>query len=177
MRILALALLLLFATGCSGATTARTTARATGVLGARVQHCVAGELLPLGSVRKSFAGLATRGAVAYARPAGAVRARFGPKNVNDYPTVFAVLGAVVHRDCTPAWYRVELPLKPNGATGFVRASALRLAAVDVRIVVDVSARRLTLFRNGKPELTATVAVGAPSTPTPTRETTTTASAR
>jgi lipoprotein-anchoring transpeptidase ErfK/SrfK len=39
--------------------------------------------------------------------------------------------------------------------------------VAVRIVVDVSERRLTLFRDGTPELVATVAVGSPATPTPT----------
>jgi lipoprotein-anchoring transpeptidase ErfK/SrfK len=39
--------------------------------------------------------------------------------------------------------------------------------VPTRIVVDVSQRRLTLYRNAKPVLSATVAVGSPSTPTPT----------
>jgi lipoprotein-anchoring transpeptidase ErfK/SrfK len=39
--------------------------------------------------------------------------------------------------------------------------------LTTRIVVDVSQRRLTLYRNAKPVLTATVAVGSPSTPTPT----------
>jgi lipoprotein-anchoring transpeptidase ErfK/SrfK len=44
---------------------------------------------------------------------------------------------------------------------------LRVETVPTRIVVDVSKRRLTLYRNAKRVLTATVAVGAPSTPTPT----------
>src|SRR5207245_5231436 len=35
------------------------------------------------------------------------------------------------------------------------------------IVVDVSARRLVLYRNGRPVLRATVAVGSAATPTPT----------
>jgi lipoprotein-anchoring transpeptidase ErfK/SrfK len=81
--------------------------------------------------------------------------------------VFAVLAKVVTRACKPTWYRVELPLKPNGSTGYVRARALTLEVVRTRIVVDVSARRLTLYRAGKRALTATVAVGSPSTPTPT----------
>ena len=93
--------------------------------------------------------------------------RFGTHNVNGYPTIFAVLGEVVTPACKPTWYRVQLPLKPNGATGYVRARALRLAVVRTRIVVDVSARRLTLYRDGRAALTATVAVGSPSTPTPT----------
>lgn len=140
---------------------------ASGVLGAHVEHCSAGQRFPIGTTRVAYASVAPRGAVAFRRPGGKVRARFGPKNVNRYPTVFGVVGAVVRRDCTPTWYRVQLPIKPNGATGWVRASALHLESVNVRIVVDISDRRLTLFRNGKPELSATVAVGSPSTPTPT----------
>ena len=137
------------------------------VPGAQVQRCTDGELRPLGTARAAYAGSARHGAVAYAKPGGAVVARFGPKNVNDYPTVFGVLGAIVRADCTPRWYRVQVPVKPNGETAFVRARALLVETVPTRILVDVSQRRLTLFRNGKPELTATVAVGSPSTPTPT----------
>jgi lipoprotein-anchoring transpeptidase ErfK/SrfK len=137
------------------------------VLAAKMQRCTDGELLPLGSARTAFAAAAPFGAIAFDRPSGAVVARYGPKNVNDYPTVFGVIGAVVRHDCTPRWYRVQLPKKPNGVTAFVRARALRVETVATRIVVDVSQRRLTLYRRAKPVLTATVAVGSPSTPTPT----------
>jgi lipoprotein-anchoring transpeptidase ErfK/SrfK len=137
------------------------------VLAAQVQHCTDGELLPLGSTRTAYAATASRGAVAFKRPGGAVVARFGPKNVNRYPTVFGIVGAVVDRDCTPRWYRVQLPRKPNGVTAFVRSRALRVETVPTRIVVEVAKRRLTLYRNAKPVVTATVAVGSPSTPTPT----------
>ena len=137
------------------------------VIAASVRHCTAGKLLPLGSARKAYAVDAPRGAVAFRRPGGAVVARFGPKNVNDYPTVFGVVGVVRGRDCAPQWYRVQLPMKPNGATGFVRAGAVHLDTVPTRIVVEVAKRRLTLYRKAKPVLRATVAVGSPSTPTPT----------
>ena len=36
-----------------------------------------------------------------------------------------------------------------------------------RIEVDLSARRVTLFRNGRRILSATAAIGSPATPTPT----------
>jgi lipoprotein-anchoring transpeptidase ErfK/SrfK len=137
------------------------------VLGARAQQCTDGELLPLGSPQTAYAAVAPRGAVAFSRPGGAVLARFGPKNINNYPTVFGVVGAVVRRDCTRRWYRVQLPKKPNGVTGYVRARALWVETVPTRIVVEISKRRLTLYRNAKQVLTATVAVGSPSTPTPT----------
>ncbi len=137
------------------------------VLAARVQHCTEGELMPLGSMRTAYAAAAPHGAIAYRRPGGGIVARFGPKNVNGYPTVFGVVGAVVRPNCTPRWYRVQSPKRPNGTTAFVRARALRVETVSTRIVVDVSERRLTLYRNAKPMLTATVAVGSRSTPTPT----------
>jgi len=136
------------------------------VLAAKVQHCAEGEVLPLGSARTAYAAAAPFGAVAYERPRGAVVARFGPKNVNGYPTVFGIVGAVVRPNCAPRWYRVQLPKKPNGSTAFVRARALRVESVSTRIVIEVSKRRLTLYRKAKPVLTATVAVGSPSTPTP-----------
>lgn len=163
MKPVCLLLAVLALTGCGAARRHD----GAGVLGAQHRQCSDGELLRLGSARRAYVGVAPRGAVAYRRPGGEVVRRFGPKNVNDYPTLFGVVGAVVRPDCTPRFYRVQLPVKPNGATGFVAARALELQTVGVRIVVDLSERRLTLFRNGRPELTATVAVGSPSTPTPT----------
>jgi L,D-transpeptidase-like protein len=163
VRRLALIPLLAVLAGC-GAGKGPDMAR---VLGAQVQRCTAGELVPLGSARRAYVGVAPHGAAAYHRPGGGMQARFGPRNVNRYPTVFGIVGAVVRRDCAPTWYRVQLPMKPNGVTGFVRARLLEVQTVAVRIVVDVSERRLTLFRDGRPELVATVAVGSPATPTPT----------
>jgi lipoprotein-anchoring transpeptidase ErfK/SrfK len=128
--------------------------------------CTPGER-SLGSSRRSYAAFAPDGAVALRTPGGAVLARFDAKNVNDYPTVFGVLGVVRKRDCSLLWYRVQLPVKPNGITGYVRASSVVLQAVSTRIVIELSTRRLTLFRNGRAALHATVAIGSPSTPTPT----------
>ena len=39
--------------------------------------------------------------------------------------------------------------------------------MHTRIVVDLSAKRVTLFRNGRRVLSSTAAIGAPATPTPT----------
>jgi lipoprotein-anchoring transpeptidase ErfK/SrfK len=128
---------------------------------------VAGSARLLGSARRAYGGWAGHGAVAVGRPGGAVVARFAATNVNRYPTVFGVLGTVVDRDCRPRWYRVQLPVKPNGSAGYIRADALVLRAIPSRITVDLSQRRLTLYENGTRTLTAVVAVGAPATPTPT----------
>jgi lipoprotein-anchoring transpeptidase ErfK/SrfK len=121
----------------------------------------------LGSARGAYVGFAPRGATAFRAPDGVVVARFGSKNVNGYPTVFGIVGVVRSRGCAQRWYRVQLPLHPNGITGYVRASALQVARVESRIAVDLSARRLTLYQNGRVRLVATVAVGSAATPTPT----------
>jgi lipoprotein-anchoring transpeptidase ErfK/SrfK len=65
------------------------------------------------------------------------------------------------------WYHVRLPLRPNGSSGYVRARDVLVARVTARIVVDLSARRLTLYRAGRRVLSTPAAVGAPATPTPT----------
>lgn len=161
MRRFAAAVLVLALAGCAGHV------RRAVLAVAHVPRCTAGTVVPLGSAHRAFAGVAAAGAVAYRRPGRGVVARFGATNVNGYPTVFGILGAVVARDCSRTWYRVELPLRPNGVTGFVRARVLAVQPVAARIVVDVSTRRLTLYLHGRPRLRATVAVGSPATPTPT----------
>ena len=100
-------------------------------------------------------------------PGGRATARFGLRNVNGARTVFGVLGARVRRDCSAAWYRVQLPLKPNGATGYVRARDVWVGRVRTRIEVDLSERRVTLFRDGRELLSAAAAIGTSATPTPT----------
>jgi lipoprotein-anchoring transpeptidase ErfK/SrfK len=106
-------------------------------------------------------------AQAYRRPEVGPFARFGRLNQNGFPTVFRVVAVVRARDCSPRWYRVQLPLRPNGATGYVRAGSVRVGRVRTRILVDISERKLTFFRSGKRVLKTTVAVGASATPTPT----------
>jgi lipoprotein-anchoring transpeptidase ErfK/SrfK len=167
-RCLVLVATALVLAGCGGARQAeRTTPTATVTRTTPAPKTCAAGLRALGTARRAYVGLAPNGAVAYRRPGGAVEARIGAKNVNDYPTLFGVVGKVVDRHCATRWYRVQLPVHPNGATGYVRAQEIDLRSVTARIVVDVTARRLTLYRNGHKVFSAVVAVGSPATPTPT----------
>jgi lipoprotein-anchoring transpeptidase ErfK/SrfK len=120
----------------------------------------------LGSGKVAYAAVVQRSAVVYRWPGGPVLARLASKNVNTYPTVLGVRAAVLDRDCRRRWYRVQLPMRPNGVTGYVRARGLWVGRVTTRIVVDLSERRVTLFRRGRPLLRAKAAVGTPATPTP-----------
>jgi lipoprotein-anchoring transpeptidase ErfK/SrfK len=65
------------------------------------------------------------------------------------------------------WLRVQLPTRPNGAEGWIRSKDATLDAVTDRVVVDLGERTLTWTRGGAVQLVATVAIGAPSSPTPT----------
>jgi lipoprotein-anchoring transpeptidase ErfK/SrfK len=115
----------------------------------------------------TVAAVVRSNAVAYRRPGTRPFARFSRLNVNRFPNVFHVVSVLRGSDCRALWYRVQLPIKPNGVIGYVRASAVDTGRVRSRVLVDLSARRLTLFRNGKHTLNTTVAVGSPATPTPT----------
>ena len=129
-----------------------------GICAARVKR--------LGSEEVAYAAVVKRSAVVYRAPGRGFLARLASKNVNTYPTVLGVRAVVLDRDCRRRWYRVQLPMRPNGVTGYVRALGLWLGRVTTRIVVDLSERRVTLFRRGRPHLRARAAVGSLATPTP-----------
>lgn len=133
---------------------------------AKPKHCRPGSH-PVGSSRVAVAAVVQKHSTAYRRPGRRPFARFGHLNQNDFPTVFRVLSAIRRSNCKATWYRVQLPMKPNGVEGYVRARTVKVASVRTRIVVQVSKRRLTFFRRGRPVLHTTVAVGSSATPTPT----------
>jgi hypothetical protein len=64
------------------------------------------------------------------------------------------------------WYRVELPMRPNGRHGWVRAEALALEPVRREILIDRSARLLRVLEGGHVILQTRVAVGRPGMETP-----------
>ena len=128
--------------------------------------CHAG-VVRAGSPNVAIAAAVGASAPAYRRPGAKPFARFGRLHVNGFPTFFRVLSTVRGSDCAPRWFRVQLPIKPNGVTGYVRAQAVETGAVRSRVVVDLSSKRLTLYRNGRRVFGTTVAVGYSATPTPT----------
>jgi lipoprotein-anchoring transpeptidase ErfK/SrfK len=114
----------------------------------------------------AWAAVALRPVAAYRSPGGAAIRRFGVRNANGAPTVFGVLARQLDARCRTTWLHVALPIRPNGASGWIRASAVREQQVRTRITVDLSARRLRLYRNARLVLSSPVAVGSRATPTP-----------
>ncbi len=84
--------------------------------------------------------------------------------LGDGPTALLITRTVVKKG--RRWAEVLLPVRPNGVIGWVPADVLRIRSTPLRIVIDVSERRLTLFRANRPIIRAPVAVGKPGTETP-----------
>jgi lipoprotein-anchoring transpeptidase ErfK/SrfK len=152
--------------GCGAATAGHERAEPLAQTLRAKAKCHAGDVRNLRTPRAAYGAIVPRKAVAYSRPGGRALARFGPKNVNGAPTVLGVLSVRVKAGCVPAWFRVQLPMRPNGAIGYVRARDVQVVRVKTRIEVDLSQRRVTLFRSGKRVLTARAAIGSSATPTP-----------
>jgi lipoprotein-anchoring transpeptidase ErfK/SrfK len=64
------------------------------------------------------------------------------------------------------WYRISVPMRPNGTYGWIPANTVHLRPTVAQIVVNRGARTIDVYRYGKHVLHAIVAVGAPGMETP-----------
>jgi lipoprotein-anchoring transpeptidase ErfK/SrfK len=64
------------------------------------------------------------------------------------------------------WYKLDLPMRPNGTYGWVPASSVSLSPTKSKIVIHIGARTIDVFRGSKRAWHAIVAVGAPGRETP-----------
>jgi lipoprotein-anchoring transpeptidase ErfK/SrfK len=84
----------------------------------------------------------------------------------DYRLQIVLAVAEVSAADGTAWFKLNLPMRPNGTVGWIPAATAALTPTQSRIVVHRGLRRIELFRNGKRLLSAKVAVGAPGRETP-----------
>jgi hypothetical protein len=90
----------------------------------------------------------------------------GPRlRFDDRRTVYGKL-ALLAVDRRPGFWRVALPVRPNGTTGWVREADVEAHIVVERVVVDLSAKKLRLYRGDRVVLETPVATGTGGTPTP-----------
>jgi lipoprotein-anchoring transpeptidase ErfK/SrfK len=85
--------------------------------------------------------------------------------ITEGPTVLPVIGHRTDKGGT-RWLRVRLPGRPNGSTGWIRKARTRQTATTWHLVVDLSDRRLTVYRQGRAVRSFSGVIGAPATPTP-----------
>ncbi|MDA0178764.1 L,D-transpeptidase [Solirubrobacter phytolaccae] len=64
------------------------------------------------------------------------------------------------------WVRVMLPGRPNGRTAWIRTYRTLRRSTPWQLRVDLSARRVTAYRDGVVQRRFRAIVGAPGTPTP-----------
>jgi len=131
---------------------------------AKARVCAPGSIQRLGSTRLAYAAIVRSQATVSRRPGAHAFASFERLNVN---RVFSIRGALVDAGCKPTSYLVQIPKRPNGVTAWVPAAQVEVAKVSTRIVVDLSERRVRLYKGGELVLSSKAAVGAPATPTPT----------
>jgi lipoprotein-anchoring transpeptidase ErfK/SrfK len=112
-------------------------------------------------------GKATAPVPVRTRPAddAPLKIRLGVLNQNRYPTL--VLVQDVREVGTATWYHVWLAMRPNGSKGWVKEGPLAFYQTSAKIVIDLSARTLSVYRRGELAGRYKVAVGRPGLETPT----------
>ena len=89
---------------------------------------------------------------------------FPTRNPLGQPLQFLVAKTARDKD-GEAWLRILLPIRPDGAGGWVKKSHVIVHKVRQRIVVDLSARTLRYYRDGKLADRFDVGIGRPEIPT------------
>jgi lipoprotein-anchoring transpeptidase ErfK/SrfK len=102
-----------------------------------------------------------RGTALHATPGGRVLAKLAVK------TEFGSSAAMWVVRHSGRWLGVVSPAAGNNQVGWIPASVASLSRVDWELKVSLSARRLTVLDHGRVMQRYTVAVGAPTAPTPT----------
>jgi lipoprotein-anchoring transpeptidase ErfK/SrfK len=64
------------------------------------------------------------------------------------------------------WYRVSIPMRPNGTYGWIPAKTVSLKPTHSQIVINLRRRTIDLYRFGKHKWHGKVAIGAPGRETP-----------
>jgi lipoprotein-anchoring transpeptidase ErfK/SrfK len=105
---------------------------------------------------------------AYQAPrAGSTQVAFVPANrpITGERTTLPVIGHSTGSGGV-RWLDVMLPGRPNGSTGWIGQQGTRQLVTSWHIVVDLAARRVTAYRDGRVVRAFRAVVGKPLTPTP-----------
>jgi lipoprotein-anchoring transpeptidase ErfK/SrfK len=158
----ALALVMTGAAGTAVLASSKATKRQTGigVLAPKAPIAPRGRASPPPDV--SYIATLSAATSYSATPGGPPTGTLSATNPFGTPTVLSVIGAPDRS----GWLHVELPIRPNGSTGWIAATAASLTVTSYKVVVSLAARTLTVTLAGKEVVRTAVTVGAPSTPTP-----------
>jgi len=93
-------------------------------------------------------------------PGGEVRSSLPNPTAIGAPLTFLVL------ESRPGWLRVQLPARPNGSSGWIAGSDVRLSTTQYRLVISMSRHQLDVMYEGRRIARHKVGVGKVATPTP-----------
>ncbi|MBW3592934.1 MAG: hypothetical protein KY396_04495, partial [Actinobacteria bacterium] len=96
---------------------------------ARVDGCSPRRTVGVRHDRFAYAGETMGTVTAYRTPAGRRLHTFPRRTSLGATVVLGIRGVVYETDCDPSWYRVQLPIRPHGQEGYVRAQDLRVYRV------------------------------------------------
>lgn len=74
---------------------------------------------------------------------------------------------LVEEQRSDGWLRIQLPERPNGSTGWVRQSEMKVTQNPYRLEVSLTERKIKVFERTEVRYEGDVAIGKPETPTPT----------
>jgi lipoprotein-anchoring transpeptidase ErfK/SrfK len=83
-------------------------------------------------------------------------------------TTLPVTGSLTGLDGV-RWLQVMLPGRPNSSTGWIAQQGTRELVTRWHLVVNLAARRVSVYREGRIQRSFQAVVGKPATPTPTGE--------
>ncbi len=90
-----------------------------------------------------------------------------PADSLDNPTWEGLPGVYLVMQQWGDWLEVQVSMRPNESTAWIRAADVSIRQTQFRIVVNISQRSLVAYNGATPFLETQVAVGTGSTPTPT----------
>ncbi|MCU1351539.1 MAG: hypothetical protein JWM05_748 [Acidimicrobiales bacterium] len=83
-----------------------------------------------------------------------------------HPTVEGLPLVFLVRSEQPDWVQVQVAVRPNGATGWVRKSDVAIHTVPNHVVIERGGKRLTVYHGDTQVFQVPVAPGLASSPTP-----------
>jgi lipoprotein-anchoring transpeptidase ErfK/SrfK len=127
-----------------------------------------------GATKPSQVAVVGSGTIAWRQVAALAKPRDGAARVAvvkqfrpDFrPQYVLALDVVRAKSGKPAWYRISIPGRPNGRTGWVRAGAVEVRPVQKRLIIYRGARKFEFWDGARLVRTGKIAVGAPGAETP-----------
>jgi lipoprotein-anchoring transpeptidase ErfK/SrfK len=83
-----------------------------------------------------------------------------------HPRTVLAVAARLDASGRPTWYRITVPGRPNGRTGWVPAGAVDVDPIDRWLVIYRGSRKFELYVGGRLRRTGPIAVGARGMETP-----------